>query len=73
MNNAKSVSHLYPDNGGRPHLVRSDTSRGGWATFYTVDSEGNAILWERQTRYEPMASIRARVSASLGGGKGVRP
>jgi hypothetical protein len=57
--------------GRRQHVVRSDTFKGGWAGIYVVDADGTARLWERSIRYEPLAVVRARVHASLGGGRKV--
>lgn len=66
MNNTKIIAEDRPANSSQQRLVRSDTSRGGWATFYTIDSEGNAHLWERKSRYEPRALARSRAFAALG-------
>lgn len=52
--------------GRRQHVVRSDTSRGGWAQVFDVDEHGTATLWSRRTRYEPLSVVRARVNVSLG-------
>lgn len=54
------------------HLVRARTGSGEWAGVYVVDEEGTARLWSRQTRWEPLKAVRARVSASLGVGKGAQ-
>lgn len=54
-------------------LVRARTSAGEWGSVYVVTPDGGARLWERTTRWEPLKAIRARVNASLGGGKEVRP
>lgn len=51
------------------HLVRARTGSGEWAGVYVVDSDGSCRLWSRQTRWEPLKAIRARISASLGGMK----
>lgn len=50
----------------QPHLVRARTGSGEWAGVYVVDSDGTARLWSRQTRWEPLKAIRARVSERLG-------
>lgn len=62
-------------NGGSENflVVRSDTFKGSWQGLYKVSSDGSCRLWQRTVRWEPRAAIRARVSASLGSGKGVQP
>lgn len=62
--NSRKVKH--EGSAHRQHVVRSDTFRGGWAGIYIVDSEGNAHLWERKSRYEPRALARSRAFAALG-------
>lgn len=61
---SREVKH--EGSGHRQHVVRADTSRGGWAQVYDVDEHGTATLWSRRTRYEPLSVVRARVNASLG-------
>jgi hypothetical protein len=61
---SREVKH--EGSGHRQHVVRSDTFKGGWAGVYEVDEHGNATLWSRRTRYEPLSVVRARVNDLLG-------
>jgi hypothetical protein len=61
---SREVNH--EGSGRRQHVVRADTSRGGWAQVFDVDEHGTATLWSRRTRYEPLSVVRARVNDLLG-------
>ena len=66
---SREVNHEV--SGRRQCVVRADTSRGGWAQVFDVDEHGTATLWSRWPRYEPLSIVRARIHASLGGGRKV--
>ena len=72
MSNTGILSNLHAQNSSRQLVVRARTGSGEWAGVYLVSPDGSCRLWSRQTRWEPLKAIRARVSASLGRGEGVR-
>ena len=55
------------------HIVRSDTFKGSWRGVYKVSPDGSCHLLGRTVKWEPLALVRSRALARLGGAQEVRP